>query len=216
MTPECTRKHLRALDAKANTIIFYGGKRRLRNPAQFGELVLAQTLKLAQNAHRFADRNVDTLPGRAKLLHLGSPIVMRGDGHDLKHGFVGEDAVNHAELHAQARRSMPPPCASKCLIVEPDDLAQTGRARDCRDVLPLLVSLQNLLRHCGALFVDATMLNDLPHVILCIYHIWHVKRSYASGGLTCPLTGGPRAAAKRCPRDVRVERRVGPGLCRKF
>jgi hypothetical protein len=88
LTGEVTRitsETLSALDAKANTIIFYGGKRRLRNPAQFGELVLAQTLKLAQNAHRFADRNVDTLPGRAKLLNLGSPIVMRGDGHDLKY-----------------------------------------------------------------------------------------------------------------------------------
>jgi hypothetical protein len=55
MTPESTRKHLRAFDAKANTIIFYGGKRRLRDPAQFGEPILAQTLKFAQNAHRFAD-----------------------------------------------------------------------------------------------------------------------------------------------------------------
>jgi len=182
MAPECTRKHLRALNANSNTIVFYGGQRRLRNPAQFGKLILAQTLKLAKHAHRFADRNFDAFPGRAILLHLGSPIIMRGDRHDLKCGFIGDDAANHAERHAQARRSMPLRCASKRFVVEPDDPAQSERPRHCRDVLPLLVSLQDLLRHRCALSVDAPVLKNLPHAILYIYHIWHVKPSPPSGG----------------------------------
>jgi hypothetical protein len=51
MTPEGARQHLGAFDAKANTIVFDGGKCRLRNAAQLGKLILAQALKLAQNAH---------------------------------------------------------------------------------------------------------------------------------------------------------------------
>ena len=85
MTPERARKHLGAFDAKANTIVFDRGKRRLRDTTQLGKLILAQTLKLAHNAHRFANRNLDALLGRAKLLHLRSPIVMCGDRHDLKY-----------------------------------------------------------------------------------------------------------------------------------
>jgi hypothetical protein len=85
MTPEGARQHLGAFNAKANTIVFDGGKRRLRNTAQLSKLILAQPLKLAQNAHRFANRNFDTLLRRAKLLHLRPPVVMCGDGHDLKY-----------------------------------------------------------------------------------------------------------------------------------
>jgi hypothetical protein len=49
---------------------------------------LAEALELAQNAYRFANRNLSTLPGRAKFLHLGSPIVMGCNRHDLKYRFV--------------------------------------------------------------------------------------------------------------------------------
>ena len=71
MTPERTRKHLRAFDAKANTIVFDGGERGLRNTAQLGKLILAQTLKLAQNAHRFADRYLDAFLGGRKSFIYG-------------------------------------------------------------------------------------------------------------------------------------------------
>ena len=63
---------------------------------------------------------------------------------------------------------MPLPLARERFVVKPGDLAQSKRTRNCRDVLPLLVSLQNLLRHRGALLVDAAVLEDLPHAILCI------------------------------------------------
>lgn len=109
MTPKRARQNLGALDAKANTIVFDGGKRRLRNTAQLGKLILAQTLKFAQYAHGFANRNVDTLLGRSKLLHLRSPIVMCRDGHDLKYRFVGEASIDHPKLRTETRRPMPLP-----------------------------------------------------------------------------------------------------------
>lgn len=36
-------------------------RRRLRNAAQFGKLILAESLGLAHDSYRFADRNVCTL-----------------------------------------------------------------------------------------------------------------------------------------------------------
>ena len=100
MTTERTGKHFRTLNAKANAIVLDGGKRCLGNTTKLGELILAQALKFAQNAHRFANRYFGALLGGAKFLHLGSPIVMRSDGHDLKSLFVWEDTVDHAVLGA--------------------------------------------------------------------------------------------------------------------
>lgn len=100
VTTERTGKHFRTLNTKANAIVLDGGKRRLGNTTQLGELILAQTLKLAQNAHRVANRNLGALLGWAKVPHLRSPIVMRSDGHDLKSQFVWEDTVDHAVLGA--------------------------------------------------------------------------------------------------------------------
>jgi hypothetical protein len=77
MTTKRTRKHFRTLDAKTDAIVFDGGKRRLWNTAKLGQLILAQTLKLSQ----------------------------RGDGHDLKDQFVGEDTVGHAITGGPHRRS---------------------------------------------------------------------------------------------------------------
>ena len=98
MTTEGTGKHLRTLNAKANAIVLDGGKRRLGDTTQLSELILAQTLKFAQNAHRFANRNLGALLGGAKFPHLRSPIVMRSDGHDLKSQLVWNDTVDHAVL----------------------------------------------------------------------------------------------------------------------
>ena len=69
------------------------------------------------------------------------------------------------------------PCAGKRFIMESGNLAQPKGTGNCRDIFPLLVSLKNFLRHRGTLLVNTTVLENLPHAILCIYHIWHVKRS---------------------------------------
>ena len=102
---------------------------------------------------------------------------------------------------------MPLPFARECLVMKPSDLAQSNRTRNSRDILPLLVSLQNLLRHRCALLVDATMLEDLPHAILCICYIWHVKQPHSECGLTCKVTGD-HGVGEGPPVGVRVDRWV--------
>jgi len=63
-------EHLGALNTKTNPVIFNCRERSLRDATQLGQLILAQALKLTQYANRFADRNLDTLLGRAKLFHF--------------------------------------------------------------------------------------------------------------------------------------------------
>ncbi len=123
MTTKRTREYFRALDAKANAIIFDGGKCRLWDTAEFSQLILAKALQLTQDAHRFANRNRSTLLGGAKILHLGPPTVMCSNGHDLKNQFVGKDTVKHSKLRTKARRSMALPDAGECFVVESGDLA---------------------------------------------------------------------------------------------
>jgi hypothetical protein len=55
MTLEASRKHLRALDPKADTIVLDCGKSGLRNTSALSELILTQALQLANDAHRFTD-----------------------------------------------------------------------------------------------------------------------------------------------------------------
>ena len=170
MTTKCTGKHFRTLNAKTNAIVLDGGKRRLGNTTQLGKLILAQALKFAQNAHRFANRYFGAFLGGAKFPHPRSPVVMRSDGHDLKSQFVREDTVDHAILGTKAGRSMASPCSSERLVMKSGDPAQSKWPRDCRDVLPLLASLEDLLRYRGTLPVNAPMLEDLPHAKLHRYH----------------------------------------------
>src|SRR5512135_3164928 len=69
------------------------------------------------------------------------------------------------------------PFASQGLVIEASDQAKPRRPRQYRDVLPLLVQLENLARRRGELLVDATVLVDAPHAALCLCHIWYVKAS---------------------------------------
>ena len=96
-------KNLGTLDAKTNTIVLNGRKSRLGDPTQLGKLILAQALKLTQDAHRFPDRYFSTLLGRAKFFHSGSPIVVRCDRHDLKDQLVWKNTVDHSKLGPKSR-----------------------------------------------------------------------------------------------------------------
>ena len=70
------------------------------------------------------------------------------------------------------------PFTREGFIVKSFDGPQSQRPRDSSNVFPFLVTLQNLDRNrARKLFVDATVLFDLPHVALCIYHEWYVKNS---------------------------------------
>jgi len=53
MAVKRAREDLRALDTQADAVSLDSGQRRLRNAAQVGELVLAKTLKLADDPYRF-------------------------------------------------------------------------------------------------------------------------------------------------------------------
>ncbi len=71
---------------------------------------------------------------------------------------------------------MPLPLTGKGLVVKPLDCPQALRPGKPGNVFPFLVTLQHLDRNgTGKLFVDATVLFDLPHAILWIYHIWYVN-----------------------------------------
>ena len=57
MALEGSRKHLGTLDPEADTIVLDRGKSGLRNASALSELILAQALQLANDAHRFTDGN---------------------------------------------------------------------------------------------------------------------------------------------------------------
>ena len=87
------------------------------------------------------------------------------------------------------------------------NLPQTRRTRNHGYVLPFLVALQNLPRQRGALFVNAPMLEDSPHTILCISCLLYVDTAIrlVRDGKTKRLPGeSPRRYAARvhCPFDA--------------
>jgi len=68
------------------------------------------------------------------------------------------------------------PLTRQGFIVKSFDSAQTLRTGKPGNVFPFLVTLQNLDgNRARKLFIDATVLFDLPHTTLCIYHEWYVK-----------------------------------------
>lgn len=94
---------------------------------------------------------------------------------NLQH--VGDNTVDHPPLKPEPRGTMAFPLAGKGFVVKPLDSPQTLRPGKSGNVLPFLVTLQNLDRNgTRKLFVDATVLFDLPHATLCIYQLWYVKR----------------------------------------
>lgn len=71
---------------------------------------------------------------------------------------------------------MPLPFTRQGFVVKPLDGPKTLWSGKPGNVFPFLVTLQNFYWHgAGKLFVDATVLFDLPHATLCIYHKWYVK-----------------------------------------
>lgn len=95
---------------------------------------------------------------------------MGGDVDYLNPQYVGDNLVDHPPLKPKPGRSMPFPLAGQGFVVETLDGPQTLRSGKSGNVLPFLVTLQNLYRN-GArkLLVDTTVFFDLPHAILWIY-----------------------------------------------
>ena len=69
------------------------------------------------------------------------------------------------------------PFSREGFVVKPLDQAQAGRPGEHRDVLPFLVALQDFPRSRRELPVNAPVLLNVPHAILCLYHLWYVKGS---------------------------------------
>ena len=96
------------------------------------------------------------------------------DNMNLQH--VGDNSVNHSPLKPEPRGTMALPLTRQSFVVKPLNGSQPLRPGKPGNVFPFLVTLQDLYRY-GArkLFVNATVLFNLPHTALCIYHKWYVK-----------------------------------------
>src|SRR5258706_4297568 len=72
------------------------------------------------------------------------------------------------------------PFAHQGFIAKPSYQPQTGRSRYHGYVFPLLIAFQDFLGSDCQLLIDSAMLLDVPHVVLWLYHIRHVKEDYVS------------------------------------
>jgi hypothetical protein len=98
MAPKRNGEDLGALDAEVYAAILDAGNSGLRDPALLRQLRLGQALKLSENPDRLARGDVYTLLGRSEIAHLGSPVIVRRDTHDLDKQGVGYNLVDHAPL----------------------------------------------------------------------------------------------------------------------
>ena len=93
MTAQRARQDLRSLHTKANSIILNRRKRGLRYAAEASELILAQVLEFAKDSYGLANRDFNALLRRTKLLHLGFPVVVSRDRHDLKYEIFRQHSI---------------------------------------------------------------------------------------------------------------------------
>lgn len=157
-------KGLRTFHTKIDATVFDAGNGCLRDATQSGQLDLAETLELTDNADGLAGRNIDAFFGRAEIAHSGSPVVVRGYANDLHKQGVSNDPVNHSPLLVEPGRAMAFPPARKRLVVKASDGAKSGWARQRGDVLPLFVALEDIQWDTARkLLVDVPMLLDCPH-----------------------------------------------------
>ena len=67
-----------------------------------------------------------------------------------------------------------------------------------RDVLPLFVALEDILRNRRCLFIHTPVLFDAPHTILWLYSIWYVNQAHRCG-ITFWLCGASRKSFRKRP-----------------
>src|SRR3989304_3757228 len=103
--------------------------------------------------------------GRNSFISVPS-IVVRRHLNNLNQKRIGNDTVDHAPLEPKSRGAIALPLPRKGFVMKPFDHPQSGRPGEAGDVLPFLVSLQDLLRDCARqLLVDPAVLLDAPHAI---------------------------------------------------
>ena len=76
------------------------------------------------------------------------------------------------------------PFPGKGFVAEASNQTKPRWSGKHSDVLPLFIPLEDLPRRRIELPVDAAVLLDAPHTVLCLYHIWYVKAVRAA---TCLL-----------------------------
>ena len=84
---------------------------------------------------------------------------------------MASDIPAEASVPAETRGAPPAPLSGQRLVVQSLDKAQTGWTSEDGHILPLLVPLQDVPGRPGELPVNAAMLQDLPHAIVCLYHL---------------------------------------------
>jgi hypothetical protein len=107
---------------------------------------------------------------------LSPPIVVGRDLQDVHANLSREDLVDEPILCTQAGGAIPLPLASQGLIMQTLDQPETAGPRNPDDVLPLLITFQNLNWESVELATKALVLVDLPHTINILYHVRYVKR----------------------------------------
>src|SRR5437660_4600449 len=85
-------------------------------------------------------------------------------------------SVNDPVLQSKSRRTMSLPLAGQGFVVQSFDAPQPRWTGNHRDVLPLLVALQDFLWHSRELFVDSAVLLNTPHAAFWLCQRWSVKQ----------------------------------------
>jgi len=67
---------------------------------------------------------------------------------------------------------MPTPLSPQCLVIEALDLSKTIGPGESDDILPLLVTLQDIDGESIELLPSASVLEDLPHTEKSIYTLF--------------------------------------------
>ncbi len=67
---------------------------------------------------------------------------------------------------------MPSPLSPQCLVIEPLDLSQPSGARESDDVLPLLITFQDVEGESVELLPGPSVLENFPHTKKSIYTLF--------------------------------------------
>jgi hypothetical protein len=94
-----------------------------------------------------------------------------GNVNDLDQDLSIHDPVNHAILKTKSRGPVSDPVATKSFIVKALDQSETRWAGKTDDVLPLLISFDDLDREATNTTRHPTMFVDRPHDRMVLYHI---------------------------------------------
>ena len=95
----------------------------------------------------------------------------------LNKPLVSLNSIYDAVLAAESRRAMPAPLSPQFLIVKSLDLSKTTRPGESDDILPLLVTFQDVDRESVELLPGPSVLEDFPHTEKSMYTLFGMSMS---------------------------------------